>query len=147
MSTSCDRSFDESLLSGYLDRMLTQGDRQRVETHVADCPSCREVLHELREIRGAALDTELPIPRDEQWRELPRTRRSALFRTLGWVLVLAWLLGVTGWGLWELVRSSEPVWEKVLVLGGIGGGGILLVSVLLDRLHDLRTDPYRGVLK
>lgn len=146
MSTAlCKRDFDEALLTGYVDRMLTQGDRQRVERHVEECASCGELLDSLLEIRSAAMNTELWVPPDEQWKETPRTPASRWTRHLGWIMLVAWCVGFGAFGLAHFAVSGEPWWEKLAVFGGLGAGGILLVSVLLDRLHVLRSDPYRDV--
>ncbi|MDX1630334.1 MAG: zf-HC2 domain-containing protein [Thermoanaerobaculia bacterium] len=141
----CDRDFEEALLSGYVDRMLAQGDRQRVERHVEGCEACSALLESLVEVRSAALDTSLWIPPDDQWDERPRTPASRWTRNLGWILLLLWCLGFGVFGLVHFAVSGEPWWEKLAVFGGLGAGGILLISALLDRLHVLRDDPYRNV--
>ena len=64
MSERCERSFDEALLSGYLDRALTQGDEQRVRVHVEDCGTCRTALDEMARLRDATLQTEFKLPAD-----------------------------------------------------------------------------------
>lgn len=140
-------AFDESLLSGYLDGMLSQGDRQRVDLHLESCEACRSLFETLAEMREAARGTRFAVPEDEQWQELPRTPGSGLARRLGWTLLGIWAIGVSGFLGLQLVVSGEPLWEKVAVFGGLGAAGILLVSVLLDRIHDLPTDRYRGVQK
>lgn len=141
----CDRDFDEALLSGYVDRMLPQGDRQRVERHVEDCEACRRLLESLGDLRSAALGTELWVPPDDQWDENPRTPTSRWTRNLGWILLAVWCVGFGAFGVVQFALSGEPWWEKLAVFGGLGAGGILLMSALLDRLHVLKDDPYRNV--
>jgi anti-sigma factor RsiW len=145
MSEPCGRRFGEELLSGYLDGMLAQGERQRVELHLASCVTCRGLVDDLTAVRHAARGTTFGLPADEQWRELPRSAPSRVLRLGGWTLLLAWVLLVAGIGLVELLRSGMPAWERLAVLGGIGGILLLLLSVLLDRLHDLKTDRYTRV--
>jgi anti-sigma factor RsiW len=143
----CPRAFDEELLTGYLDGMLAQGERQRVELHLEDCASCRELFAQLEAVRSAARATSFRLPLDLQWRETPRHAPSRALRGAGWLLLVAWLLATAGFALVQIASSGEPLWEKLLVFGGLSGAGLLLVSVLLDRLHDLKTDRYRRVLK
>jgi anti-sigma factor RsiW len=145
--TTCDRRFDESLLSGYLDRALTQGDRQQVEVHVDRCPTCRALLADLGALRGAARSSTFEPPGDEQWNELPRTGGSRVLRLSGWALLLTWVTLVAGIAAVGLARSGAPSWEKLLIVGAVAGFGLLLLSVLLDRLRDLRHDRYRRVQK
>lgn len=147
MSAPCGRRFDEELLSGYLDGVLTQRDRQRVALHLEGCAHCRAELAELGTLRTAARDTAFAIPADDDWGELPRTPAGRALRFGGWTVLGIWLVMVVGFGLVELMRSTVPVWERVAVAGAVAGLGLLLLSVLLDRLHTLRHDRYRKVNK
>lgn len=141
----CSRPFDESLLSGYLDGALIQLDEQRVRVHLEDCPECRRLLSELAVLREAARSSRFSLPRDEQWRETARTPTTQWLRHAGWLLLAAWLGGsllYTGVALRE-----APTWLLALALCGLGGLALLLASVGLDRLRDLRHDPYREIEK
>lgn len=146
-SAPCGRRFGEELLSGYLDGALTQRERQRVSLHLESCPDCRRELAELGALRSAARGTAFTLPADEEWPELPRTAGSRALRLGGWTVVVLWLVAVAAIGLVELLRSSAPAWERVALAGGVAGFALLLLSVLLDRLHDLRFDRYRRVQK
>jgi len=57
MPDACGRTFDETFLSGYLDRALVQGDEQRVRVHLEGCVSCRALLDELTSIRDATMSS------------------------------------------------------------------------------------------
>ena len=146
-STQCGRRFGEELLSGYLDGVLAQGDRQRVELHLAECAACRDLVEQLGGVRLAARGTIFLMPADEQWRELPRSVPSRALRLGGWTLLLAWVALMAGVAVVEVLRSGMPVWERLALLGGAGAFLLLLLSVLLDRLHDLKTDRYTQVHK
>lgn len=147
MERGCPQGFDETLVTGYLDRMLTQGDRQRVALHLTTCASCHEVFDTLRSLRTVARSTDFQVPPDHQWKETPRTRGSRWSRATGWLLAIVWAVVMGAIGLLQLGSSGQPWWEKLAVFGGLAGGGFLLLSVLLDRLHDLDRDRYRGVQK
>lgn len=147
MDRGCPHGFDETLVTGYLDRMLTQGDRQRVEIHLQTCASCREVLDTLRSLRTAARSTGFQVPPDHQWKEGPRSRGSRWSRGMGWLLAILWAVVMGAVGLLQIAISGQPLWEKLAIFGGLAGGGFLLLSVLLDRLHDLEGDRYRRVQK
>jgi anti-sigma factor RsiW len=146
-AAACDRGFDESLLSGWVDGMLTQQERQLVALHLEGCAACRAELAELVALRDAARSTPFVVPADEQWSELPKTAGSRTVRLSGWALVVAWVSIVAIVGVVELVRSGAPVWQRLLVAGGVAGLALLLLSALLDRVHELATDRYRGVQK
>ena len=145
MATSCARPFDEELLSGYLDGALPQNQAQRVRLHVEGCRDCRRLLAEIETLRSAAMETKFEAPAEEQWPELPATRPSWISRSLGWTLVVAWSLVVTVVALWRFVSNTGDPLEIFVGLGLPGGLLLLFVSVLLDRLRDLKTDRYTGV--
>ena len=42
------------LMTEYLEGALAEGDRTRLEAHLADCPHCTEYLAQLRDVVGAA---------------------------------------------------------------------------------------------
>lgn len=147
MSEPCGRGFDEVLLSGYLDRALTQADEQRVRLHLEDCGACRALVDELSELRKATMNAQFNVPADDQWSEAPRGGGSRLSLGLGWILLVTWLACVIGYGAWELWTSDEPLLAKLLVFGGWTAFGLLLLGVLLDRLKTLKTDRYREVQK
>ncbi len=145
MARNCTRSFDEEMISGYLDGALPQVQSQRVRLHVEDCGACRNLLEELRTLRETAMSTRFKGPGDDEWPELPRTVPSNLSRKMGWVVLVAWLLVVTGLALWRFLTQAGDPLEIFLALGLPGALLLLFVSVLMDRLRDLKTDRYRGV--
>ena len=147
MTTNCPDRFDQTLLSGHLDGELTQADEQRVRIHLEDCAVCRASYEELSELREATMTTQLDQPRDLQWDERPRGLFSSLSRGFGWLGLVIWAAGTAGFALWQLATGSEGLMEKLIVFGGLFGIGLLFVSILIDRLRTVRTDPYREVQK
>ena len=147
MTERCPSGFDETLLSGYLDRELTQAESQRVRLHLEDCPSCRALHADLGRLRQASRATPFRPPADDQWDERPRTAASFLARRAGWLLIVAWLAAVAAYALWQLATAPENPWVKLAVFSVIAGPVLLFLSVLFDRLRTLRTDRYRRVLK
>ena len=147
MTEAHDHRFDEALLSGYLDRELTQGEEQRVRLHLQDCADCRELVRELTRIREAAMSTDFPLPDDRQWDETPRSGPSSFFRNFGWTLMILWITGLAGYGIWQLLTNTEDLLVNLLAFGFWLGFGLVFLSVLLDRLKTMKTDRYRRVEK
>lgn len=145
--TDRNESFDEALLSGYLDGELTQAEEQRVRIHLEDHPDARRLLEEMRTMRDATRGTRFETPEDLQWDERPRGPLSRWFRSFGWFFVVIWLVGVGAYGVWQFATSPEDLVSKLLVVGSVGGFVLLFLSILLDRLRDLKTDRYRRVRK
>jgi len=139
--------FDEALISGYLDGELTQGEEQRVRLHLEDCAECRSLADELRRLREATMATEFQVPKDTQWDETPRGGVSGFFRNFGWLILLVWFVGMLGYALWQMAIETEDLFEVVIVFGIWFGFGLVLLSVLIDRLKTLKTDRYRRVKK
>ncbi len=143
VAAACGRRFDEALLSGYLDDALTQRERQLVSLHLEGCADCRRELDDLTALRVAARGTAFELPADDAWGELPRSAGSRALRLGGWALLVLWLAAVVGSGAVELARAAVPAWGRVAVAGVVAGFALLLLSVLLDRLRELRHDRYR----
>ena len=93
------------------------------------------------------MTTDFPVPTDDEWREAPRSVGSSWARRLGWILVVVWILGAGWLAIEAFVEGSAAWYEKALIGALFGGGLLLLVSVLLDRLKALKTDRYGGVEK
>ena len=67
-------------------------------------------------------------------------------RGLGWILFIAGVLGISGIAIYEFViDTSMPTHIKVLTGLVWIGLGILLVSVLRQRLIERKTDKYKDV--
>lgn len=147
MPERCARTFDEALLSGYVDSVLTQADEQRVRVHVEDCAACRQQVEEMQQLREVTMSSRFNVPADDQWSEAPRGTASRLAFGLGWTFLIVWASIVGGYALWEFWRSDGPIGAKLLAFAPVSGAVLLFLSVLIDRLKAMRTDPYRRVQK
>lgn len=138
---------DEELISGYLDGELSQGQEQRVRLHLEDCPECRAMTEELNRLKEVTMTTEFRVPDDTQWDETPRGRGSGFFRNFGWLILVAWIVGTLGYGLFRMATDTDELFEVVIVFGAWLGFGLVFLSVLIDRLKTRKTDRYRRVEK
>jgi len=147
VAETCSRSFDESLLSGYLDDALTQGDAQRVRIHLEDCSSCHTLVVDMKRIRKATMTTPFTSPADEQWDERPQGTGSRSAFTLGWLVLIIWGVGVIGFALGHAWAGPQTWIERLILFGGGSGIALVFLSVLIDRLKNRKTDRYREVEK
>ena len=115
----CSRSFNEELLSGYLDHALPQVEAQEVRLHLTDCNICQTLYGELRTLRDAARSTSFRPPAEDAWPEVAKTPVGRFSRSLGWLVVIAWLVTVSGIALWRFLTQAGDPLEVFIVLGGI----------------------------
>jgi anti-sigma factor RsiW len=147
MPDQCRRTFDEAMLSGYVDRMLTQADEQRVRVHLEDCAVCRAQVEDISRLKEVTMSSEFREPADEQWSEVPRGRASQFTFGVGWSFLIVWALVTTGYGLWQFWTSEGALFGKLIVFVPLSALVLLFVSVLIDRVKAMRTDRYREVQK
>lgn len=147
MPEHCGRTFDEALLSGHVDGMLTQAEDQRVRVHVEDCPTCRAQVEQMQRMREVTMSSKFNVPADDQWSEAPRGAASRLTFGLGWTVLIVWAVIVGAYALWEFLTSDGPWLDKLVVFAPWSAIALLFLSVLIDRLKAMRTDPYRRVQK
>ncbi|MBI07905.1 MAG: hypothetical protein CMM55_00145 [Rhodospirillaceae bacterium] len=148
MSEPCGRTFDEALISGYVDGALVQGDAQRVQIHLEDCASCRALVDEITSVRKVTISSAFATPADHEWpAEAPRSTASRTARRLGWPVLAAWAILVAGVGLLEAWRDADDLLERLILVAGVSGLSLLFLSVLLDRLKASKSDRYQEVHK
>ncbi len=145
MTDRCPQGFDDELITGFLDGELTQAADQRVRIHLEDCRHCRSLHERLAALREVTMGTEIEMHRDLDRGEAPRGALSRLSRGLGWLVAVVWAAATGGYALWLAARDIDNPFERLLVFGGLAAGALLLLSVVIDRLRDLRHDRYRGV--
>jgi anti-sigma factor RsiW len=81
-----------------------------------------------------------------------KTQRTAwtvvnrrLTRPAGWILFLLGLAVWVGYAAYAFVTGPEALWEKLAVAAVVVGLLMLLVSVGVERLADLKNDPYKEI--
>ncbi len=141
-------AFDETLISGYLDGELTQAEAQRVRLHLEDCAECNQTADELRRLKEATMTTEFRTPVDTQWDETPRNAASRIAHNFGWLLAIAWVVGIGAYLVWQFFNDAESIqFESMLGFALLLAFGLIILSALIDRIQTRRTDPYRKVKK
>ncbi|HVS65722.1 MAG TPA: zf-HC2 domain-containing protein [Thermoanaerobaculia bacterium] len=138
---------DRTLLTGYIDGVLTQGDRQRVSVHLESCAECRQTVAEMRTIRDVARSTPFRALTDDQWNEAPRSSLSRWARNAGWALLALWLVATIVLVSVLPGQDLDPLLGRVMIWGAVAGWLGLFASAAMDRYATSRTDVYRGVKK
>ncbi|MGI9205740.1 MAG: anti-sigma factor family protein [Woeseiaceae bacterium] len=135
------------LLSGYVDGELTQQDAQRVRLHIDQCASCEHELEEIELMRSKMGNARLSNADNDIWRETMDDASVKATRGIGWLLVVGGALVAGGFGVYEVLTNfaSWGLAEKLIVGGLYGGGLLLFLSVLRQRLIERKKDRYKDV--
>ncbi len=143
-TNSCD-AYDE-LLSGYLDGELTQGDRQRVELHVASCASCQKMYEEMTRLREGVGNLSFGEMSTEEWSKIMNGVTVRTSRVFGWLLYVGGLVLLIGYGSYEFAVDDElPAMVKTGVAAALLGLVLLLASVFRQRVIASKQDKYEDV--
>ena len=134
------------LLMGLIDGELTPDEAGDINGHLIKCAACREEYEQLRDTAAKIETVSFEEPHDEVLKKLWKSPYSRWTRASGLLLVLAGWLALIIYGLFEALRTSEePLFSRMAVAAVIFGFLILLFSVIRERFHTYKTDPYREV--
>ena len=137
------------LLSGYVDRELTQQQSQRVQLHLESCAECRRLHGDLKQMKEQLRQLSYPISDEEMLDKLEKDLFASGTRNFGWLLLgigalFAAVAGTVAFFMF-LAAPGVPVLVKLfnglLVIGGVA----LFVSVVRERLMTYKKDKYRNV--
>ena len=135
-----------ALLSGYIDGELTQQQAQKVRLHCDDCPDCAEQLQHLEKLRLEVGKSRLSPLGEDTWREHMKEPTVEATRGIGWILFILGVLGLSGIAVYEFVidKGIETHIKVIASLVWIGLG-VLLISVLRQRLIERKSDKFKDV--
>lgn len=136
---------DQLLAMAYADGELDQSENQAFEARLAAEPElAREVAQHLS-LAVMARRLAPPEPMDYEWQRLDRDPFHRAGSGLGWLLLSISVVGLSLWGMVEIVLSDLEVVPKSLVLSLLTGSIILLLATARARLRTLPFDRYTGV--
>ena len=148
MNHNCEDT--EALLSGYVDGELTQGDRQRVEVIMEDCQNCAKTFEEMKKLHGEIGGIEYEHMTEGERLKAAKDPVAETGASLGQVLVIGGFIIFYGsliyLSLKEMLSSPDtPMLMKIGLPAIFLGFGVLLTSVIIDRIKASKTDPYKDV--
>ena len=140
----------EPLLSGYLDRELTQSDRQRVELILEDCEECERAFKEIKQLRQGVSSISYEQLSEMEKITMRKKAESSNWATVGQLMFIIPLVLLYGMGSFYIVAGvfkepDTPLWLKIGVPCIIGGLAIMVFTVLFQRLKVAKTDKYKDV--
>ena len=141
---SCDDY--QELLSGYLDGELMQGDRQRVELHVASCAACHKTFEEMTRLRDDIGKLSFGEMSPEEWSTIMNGVTVRTSRWFGWLMYVGGAMLLIGYGAYEFAIDEEvPAMVKTGCAAVVIGLGLLFFSVVRQRIITARHDKYKDV--
>ena len=148
MNHNCEDT--EALLSGYLDGELTQGDRQRVEVITEDCQDCAQTLKDMKKLRGEIGGIEYEHMTEAERLRAAKDPVAEAGANIGQVLVIGGFVIFYGTLIFFVIKGmlaneDTPLFMKIGLPAIFIGMGILLTSVIIDRIKASKTDPYKDV--
>ncbi len=149
---SFDPRQDEALLSAYVDGELDPADAARVEAHLAADPAARREVDRLRRLKDLTGALRLKDAPPEAWEDFWQSAYNRSERSLGWLLLGLAVLVLAGWGatvlLGALLGADDlPTLVKAAIIAGVAGLGLLLVSVVRERIHARARTRYKDVIR
>jgi ferric-dicitrate binding protein FerR (iron transport regulator) len=133
----------EILLMGYVDGELDDADRRRVEEALASDPALQAELEGMRRLKDLTADLGIDHKTDSELKIFWGSVYNRMERHIGWMLLLAGLLGLTSLGLFLFMESETTHWVVKLLTGCMAVGALILLwSVWRERRLVLPHDRY-----
>jgi anti-sigma factor RsiW len=130
----------------YLDGEMSAEERLAFERHGADCNECGEQLKQFTELDTMTRRITMKDPTDEFWERYWKSIYRRIERKTAWVCIIAGLAMLVAFALHEAMQSLRVItFEKIAFLLVAIGGVLLLISLIRERFHQYRVDPYRDV--
>jgi len=130
----------------FLDGEMTADEKLAYEAHVAQCEDCARELKEMGRVVNFTSDLRLREPDEVFWETYWRSIYRRLERRTGFFVLLVGLIVVSGYGVFKAVTSPEFWTFKGLGLTAVFVGLIIVfLSVVRERYHEAKTDPYKEV--
>jgi predicted anti-sigma-YlaC factor YlaD len=129
-----------------LDGEMTAAESAAYEEHLRECPVCHDEMRALGRVVRYSEELKLRIPDDEFWKGYWESVYRRSERGAGFLLLIGGLLAITGYGIFRAVTSPHRfTYEGISVTIILVGLAIIFISVVRERYHESRNDPYREV--
>ena len=79
----------QELLSGFLDGELDEAQQSRVDSHLSECPACRDELEKMKLLVAVTSSIRIEDPPEEVWDTFLDNVYNNLERRTGWLIAIA----------------------------------------------------------
>ena len=129
-----------------LDGEMSALEAAAYEEHLRGCDVCRLEMKSLGRVVRFSEELKLRVPEDEFWKGYWESVYRRSERSVGFILLIAGLLALVGYGIVRAVTSpSFLTYEGISVTIILVGLAVIFISVVRERYHESRNDPYREV--
>ena len=129
-----------------LDGEMSAQDKAAYEEHVRDCETCRSELASLGRVVELTNELKLRTPDDEFWDGYWDSIYRRSERSAGFFLVITGIMAVL---LYSFIRAvTSPgflTYEGISITVILVGLVVIFLSVVRERYHESKNDPYKGV--
>ncbi|MBN1550956.1 zf-HC2 domain-containing protein [bacterium] len=140
----------QKMIMGYLDGELDPVEIAELETHLNNCDRCRSELESFKQINKVADTTHVFSLEDKFWEGYWAGIYNRLERKLGWFFTVSGglivFIGIIIWLISDIIfNPAQPIWVRMGIPVSILGLGVLLVSVIRERIRAFRMERYKDV--
>lgn len=139
----------QQLLMKQVDGEISDLERRELEDYLADHPEVRRELSMYSTIKKETAEMKEYLMPEMAWEDFWKSSYNKIERSLGWIFLSIGFILLWGFSGYEMIREFFGANMPFAVRWGIislwTGGGILLLSVIRERLAVRKHDKYRKV--
>lgn len=138
----------EKLLTLYIDDEISKEEKEAVKSHVSSCPHCKKLMDQHLKIKKTSSEISFTEPPADTMAKYWANVSANLSRGSGWIFLIIGSVILALYAIYRFafdpgVHSLIKITIAAIMIGII----LLFLSVLIDRIRDLKTDRYRGIEK
>lgn len=150
--TRSERERFEALLMKAVDGEISQQEQAEFDTFIEQYPECKQEWRELHNLKEVTSAMKFKSPGAEVWDTYWQRVYNRLERGIAWILISLGCVILLTYGGFKAAEAiiGDPHLELIVKIGlflAIGGGFLLVVSVVRERLFSYKHDPYKEVIR
>ena len=138
---------DQQDLMAYVDDEMSPGKRAEFEKRLLEDPELAAESASFQCLTDITKSMTLAEPTDHEMRRFWASFYNRSEWQIGWILLLAGIGIIAAYGIFELLRSGQPLVIKIAALSSLIGAAILFWNTLRLKMRTSRFDRYRGVMR
>ena len=142
----CNRA--EELLSAYIDNEISAAEMVELGAHLKTCSNCKSALDQYLKIKKTSSDIKLVDPPHDRMENYWTNISARLSRGFGWILFIVGSVILAIYAIYQFaIDRTTNSFVKIVIAAIVIGLVMIFISVLIERLREMKTDRYTGVQK